>query len=282
MGSNLVVKLMEKHEVIVADIKDSRQNFDHTFMKVDIAKKEQLNTLPSVDVVYNFASPASVMMFNDSNFVDLSNATFSSFIMMLNWSKARSVSKYIFPSSGTVYGSTSNTEMRELNPITIYGVLKLAHEKLSILYSNDFDISGLRIFMGYGPGEEVKRKIGSPVYLFLHDVMSGNIPEIWGDGTQSRDLIYISDIVEVLYNSMELKGINFFDVGTGTNTSFNRIIKTISDITGKGITPKYVPKPKSYVDHTSAKTDLMLKLLKREPTPPESGIKTFYQYLSNK
>lgn len=287
LGSNLVKKLSKYHEITVVDVverysvlKESYENVN--FIKIDISNYNQLGKLPKVDVVYNFASPASVLAFGKDNFVSLSNSAFSSFISLLNWSKNNSVIKYIFPSSGTVYGSTASNLNRTLSPITIYGVLKLAHESLAYLYRENFDVTGLRIFMGYGPGEEIKGDFASPVYQFLSDTIARREPTIWGDGKQSRDLIYIADIVDVMAAALDLSGINYFDVGTGVNTDFNSIIRIISSIVGRDVKVKYIPKPRTYVNHTSADPKFVKNLLKRDLIGSEEGIKRFYDYLIRK
>ena len=287
LGSNLVKKLAKTHDVLVVDIAQQQnimlqRESNVSFIKLDISFFKNLEKLPKVDVVYNLGSPASVLSFNDDNYVSLSNSTFSSFISMLNWCKKNGIEKYIFPSSGTVYGSSSNAKNRSLSPITIYGALKLTHEALAYLYREDFDVSGLRIFMGYGPGEERKGKIASPVFQFLSDVIEGRAPTIWGDGSQTRDLIFIDDVVDVMIHSLHLSGLNFFDVGTGINTSFNDIIKIISKITQKKVNVQRVPKPKSYVKDTSADPKFLKSLIKKNLIGAEEGISKFYNYLLTK
>lgn len=287
IGGNLVGSLIDKHEVTIVDSRvynefARRYEKDVNYTKIDIADKESLFSLPRVDIVYNFASPSSILSYTQEKYLDLSSSTFTSFLNLLEWSKVKSVAKYIFPSSGTVYGSTSNIHARRLEPITIYGALKLTHEILSSLYSSFFDIIGLRIFMGYGPGEEAKGNLASPVYQFVSEVLKGSSPVIWGNGKQSRDLIYIQDVVEVLLKTLSLDGIRFFDVGTGLNTSFNEIIDLIREITNKNFKVKHIPKPSTYVEHTTADPDFMIRLLGKTPTAPPQGISDFINYLLEK
>lgn len=136
--------------------------------------------------------------------------------------------------------------------------------------------------MGYGPGEEIKGDFASPVYQFLSDTIARREPTIWGDGKQSRDLIYIADIVDVMAAALDLSGINYFDVGTGVNTDFNSIIRIISSIVGRDVKVKYIPKPRTYVNHTSADPKFVKNLLKRDLIGSEEGIKRFYDYLIRK
>ena len=285
IGSRLVEKLYRYHDIIVIDKKQPRYNSDVyegiTTLRLDINIKKNVDKFPRADIVYNFASPSSIMQFNKENFNELANSSFAGFLNMLEYSKINNVSKYIFPSSGTVYGSSESVTRKELEPITIYGVMKLAHEKLAALYKNSFDITGLRIFMGYGPGEEMKEHIASPAYLFLSDILKDKSPTVWGDGSQSRDLIFIDDIIEVLEKSLKLTGFNIFDVGSGKQTSFNELIRQINKVTNREIAPKFVEKPKTYLDHTVADISYLRERFSFPLTTVEDGLQKFYYYLSN-
>jgi hypothetical protein len=68
-------------------------------------------------------------------------------------------------------------------------------EKIAEYYSNNVKYVGLRVFAGYGPGEEHKRDYASPVTLFLNAIMNDRPPIVFGDGSRSRDFVYIDDIV---------------------------------------------------------------------------------------
>tara|TARA_B100001971_G_scaffold205075_1_gene222038 strand:- start:77 stop:430 length:354 start_codon:yes stop_codon:yes gene_type:complete len=113
----------------------------------------------------------------------------------------------------------------------------------------------------------------------LDDVSKNNVPVIFGDGKQTRDFIYIEDVITGILNSAELSQQGIINVGSGISTSFNQIIEKISVQTGKEINPQYVKKELSYIDNLQADTKLMKSILKINPTSIDYGIKKFAQYL---
>ena len=115
--------------------------------------------------------------------------------------------KLIYASSGSVYGNTPlpQSENQEPKPANLYGVAKLALEKIASVYSDQVESVGLRIFAGYGPGEEHKGEIASPVAIFLFAALKGEPLVIYGNGEQSRDFIYIDDVVGGLTKAAERK-----------------------------------------------------------------------------
>ncbi len=130
-------------------------------------------------------------------------------------------------------------------------------------------------------GQEKKKKqnLSSVINLFLDDVSKNNVPVIFGDGKQTRDFIYIEDVITGILNSAELSQQGIINVGSGISTSFNQIIEKISVQTGKEINPQYVKKELSYIDNLQADTKLMKSILKINPTSIDYGIKKFAQYL---
>jgi ADP-L-glycero-D-manno-heptose 6-epimerase len=134
------------------------------------------------------------------------------------------------------------------------------------------DILGLRLFAGYGPGEEHKGKYASIIYQFCKQMIKDGRPVIWGDGTQSRDFVFIGDIVNTITENLDKTGI--IDVGTGINTSFNEIIKIINQKLGKKIKPIYVKAPKNYTKETLCKNPIKTYL------PVEFGIEVILRELT--
>src|SRR5208283_3104351 len=157
----------------------------------------------------------------NQNLQQAATETLCGFLNVMEFASQRRVERVVYPSSGTVYSNDAGTASKELSPINIYGVLKLTHERIAATYSSQVKSVGLRIFMGYGPGEEAKGPIGSPVVLFLRDALAGRSPVVWGDGSQARDMVFIDDIVATALTVAERDiAHSTVDVGTGKNTTF--------------------------------------------------------------
>ncbi|RLG22587.1 hypothetical protein DRN72_01520 [Methanosarcinales archaeon] len=120
--------------------------------------------------------------------------------------------------------------------------------------------AGLRFFSVYGENELHKGKYANIVSQFIWTMLEGKSPVIYGDGTQTRDFIYVGDVVrfvELLIKRIKkIKKANrsyIFNVGTGKNHSFNDVVSLINDVLGTDIKPIYVENPiKNYVYHTLA------------------------------
>jgi len=112
----------------------------------------------------------------------------------------------IYPSSASVYAKNPppHTENIIPKPSNPYGTAKVECEKLARSYNNTVNSIGLRIFAVYGPGEETKQNLSSVINLFLEDVKNSKNPVIFGDGTQTRDFIYVDDVITAIINSTSM------------------------------------------------------------------------------
>jgi UDP-glucose 4-epimerase len=149
----------------------------------------------------------------------------------------RTQAKLIYPSSGNVYGKLNppHREDMEPEPINLYGVAKVQAENM--VKHSGIDAVGLRIFTGYGYGEERKGNLASVVCLFLLDMMKGKPPVIWGDGKQERDCIFIDDIIKSVINAAKFEVPEIINVGSGVKVTYNRIIEAINEVLGTNIEP---------------------------------------------
>jgi len=120
----------------------------------------------------------------------------------------------------------------------------------------------VRIFAGYGVGEGHKESYASIIYQFCKQMKNGETPVIWGDGTQSRDFVYIEDVVDTIMKLKDKTGI--FDIGSGVNTNFNDILRMINKELGTDIKPEYVDAPVNYMKDTPCKKPINAKISVKE------------------
>lgn len=198
---------------------------------------EGVEVVPSLqkeaDLVFLFGSPSSNILYNKDLYGCI-NETVSNFLHALEFCKQHGI-KLVYPSSATVYQKANN-----------YAHTKAALEELQAAY--DTDVLGWRIAAGYGVGEEHKGDYASVVYQWCKLMKNGESPVIYGDGTQTRDFVYIDDIAETITGNTHLRG--QADIRTGVETSFNRVIEIINSELGTDIKPIYVPAPQKYVTST--------------------------------
>ena len=292
IGSNLAKFLFNKgaevftidnFSYIDAEMSKSKNKFldKITIIEGDVSKKETWDKLPKdIEYIFQFASPSSITLFKRTPEKCFSETALGLY-QALEYSKQNNVKKVIYPTSGSNYAGNEMPHKEDIypKPRNLYGASKVACEGLASSYSDFVKSIGLRIFCGYGEGENWKKDFGSVAYLFIRDYMNGKSPEIWGDGLQSRDFIFIDDIVKCIIASAETDYTGVINVGTGKAVSFKEILNIIKETLGAKIEPTFVPKEQNYVEHLQADTTLMKEVLGVEPISPEEGIKKFIEYL---
>jgi UDP-glucose 4-epimerase len=148
------------------------------------------------------------------------------------------VQQIVFPSSGgTVYGRTGRepiTELHSTEPQCSYGIVKLAIEKYLELFRvrHGLDYTVLRISNCYGPWLPIKGEQGA-VGVFLDCLRRGEPINLWGDGSVTRDYVYVSDVARAFRAALVQKSpFRVFNIGTGTGTSLLALVELMERLTG--------------------------------------------------
>jgi nucleoside-diphosphate-sugar epimerase len=149
--------------------------------------------------------------------------------------------KFVYISSSSVYGVASDGPVGEdhaLRPASPYGMSKLAAEELVALYERERSVPGtiLRYFTVYGPRQRPEMAVAR----FLRAALRGSPVEIFGDGEQTRDMTYVGDAVEATVAALDAPG-GVYNVGGGSRTTVNELIRSVSRVTGSRIEANYGP-----------------------------------------
>ncbi|MEI2779824.1 MAG: NAD(P)-dependent oxidoreductase [Candidatus Competibacter sp.] len=249
----------------------------------DVLDKSKLGeALKQVDGVIHLGSPSSVLdYFEDQE--GFWNTTVVGLMNILELYKGR----IVFPSTCTVYGQSlaAKENQRLPEPPNSYAAAKIECERLCFLHNlSGGDVKTVRIFTGYGPEEWIK-KYPSPVTLFMKDMCNGTRPVIYGDGLQTKDFVFIDDIVNYLIEALETESQEkIFNIGTGVGSSFLKVIDLINKELGTNTKPIFSKKPQNrrFIQTIVANMDSSEKELKYKPSfSIEHGIKiTIKKYLS--
>jgi len=293
IGSNLGKELLKRGAQIYAidnfsytDSEMAKKKLSNLINKInliagDVSDDKTWRDVPKdIEYIFHFAASSSITLFKKYP-EKCYNETVWGLQRAFEFAKENDVKKVIYPSSGSNYAGNKMPHKEDIyvKPRNLYGAAKVACEGLAASYSDFVKSVGLRIFAGYGPGEEWKGDFGSVIYLFIQDYMRGKTPEVWGDGKQTRDFIYIDDIIKAVIKSSEIDYVGIINVGTGKSISFRELLEIIKKTIGTDISPVFVPKEANYVENLEADTTLMKNLLEIEPIRPEEGIKKFVSYL---
>src|SRR4030042_554622 len=135
------------------------------------------------------------------------------------------------------------------NPLSLYGIHKLASEKYLMMYYNNFGIPStiLRLTNPYGPRQQIKHNKYSLIGWFIRQAMEGKTIQIFGEGTQLRDYIYIDDIVTAMLKCTEADDAigETINIGSGKSTRFCDMVKAVIDCVKNG-NIEFVPWPDNY------------------------------------
>jgi nucleoside-diphosphate-sugar epimerase len=192
--------------------------------------------------------------------------------------------RVVYASSSSVYGDNVSIPMREdalPQPVSPYGVTKLAAEQLCYLYfvNHRVPTTSVRYFTVYGP----RQRPDMAFHKFLKAAIHGEPITLYGDGEQTRDFTYVSDAVAATIAAGE-KGVpgRAYNIGGGSRVSVNQLFDVIQRVAGRPLTIRREPQQKgdmrdTFADTTLAKTDLGF----RPSVTLEQGIEAEYRWLAS-
>ena len=287
IGSNIVKHLLEEnHTVKVIDnlhagklenLEEIKNKID--FKKIDILDFDQLsNEMNDLDGIFHQAALTSV----PESFLHQEEYTQVNVVGTENIFKiAKKFDiKVVFASSAAVFGNTTtipipeNVERRPINP---YGMTKLSDELLAKKYTDlGVKIIGLRYFNVYGPRQNID--YAGVITKFLEKISNKEPPIIFGDGIQTRDFIFVSDVANANLHAMKSKiTSDYYNIGTGTKISVKELAKIMISLSELTLEPEYRELPDgdiitSQADIRKAEMDLLWKPM----VSLEDGLKKFF------
>lgn len=275
IGSNLAEALVaEGHDVVVYDNFNmgSEENLlsiknDISVVKGDLLDFELLKkTTKNADFIFNQAAASSSPMFLQ----DLKRAVsinVEGFINVLSCAKENGVKRVIYASTSSVYGNIAPArEDMKVEPPNFYSASKLANEHLAKIFFTEYGLEsvGFRYASVYGSHEKFKGVYANLVSQFLWAMQKNQSPVIYGDGTQTRDFVYVKDVAQANMLAMKVKktGGEVFNAGTGKKTSLNELVRILNRILGKNIKPTYIKNEvKNYISVQQLDTKKITRVL---------------------
>ncbi len=181
-----------------------------------------------------------------------------------------SIKKLIYSSSASVYGDAVELPMREdhvYNNKTFYGATKIASEHMCRSFYHRYGLNyvGLRYMNVYGARQDYKGAYIAVIMKMLDNLDKGIAPVVFGDGSQSYDFIYVSDVARANVCAMKSPATDdFYNVGAGTQTSIKELAEMILEITGSKLKIQYEPAGQTFVtnrigDPTKAENELYFR-----------------------
>lgn len=276
IGSHVVEELVKKGEdvVVIDNLSTSKgellKNFLNKikFVKGDIRNFELLKKeLKGADFVLHYAALISVIesfekidVYKEVNLKGTKN--------VLEAARLNNVKRVVFASSCAVYGNTNKipqTETIETRPLSPYARFKLEGEKLCNKYYKRYGLKTavLRFFNVFGPRQNPDSPYAGVIPLFIKKVINNKSPTIYGDGNQTRDFVFVKDIVNGSLLACKAK-FGFgepMNIGSGKETKINQILALINKYLNKEVKPVFASERKGELRRTCSDNSKAKKIL---------------------
>lgn len=285
IGSNIAEELVKRgYAVRIIDnfLTGKRENISSFLDKIeliegDIRDYDACNrALEGVDFVLHQAALPSVPRSIEDPLLT-TEINIKGTLNILLASREAKVKGFVFASSSSVYGDDPTLPKKEGtlgNPLSPYAISKLVGEKYCRVFSQIFGLSTvcLRYFNIFGPRQDPSSQYAAVIPNFITRMLKGESPTIFGDGEQSRDFTYISNVVEANILASRAKGVSgeVFNIACGEKTTVNSLVSNLNEILKEEISPSYDEARSGDVRHSFADISEARKMLKYEPLVPFS------------
>ncbi len=254
IGSHIAERFVtENHSVRVYDNLTSgkRENLDGFGKDVelvkgdvrDLAKLEQ--AAAGCEVIFHQAAVVSVP-YSVEHPQETHDVNIQGTLNVLMAARKAGVRRVVFACSAAVYGEEPTLPKRETmaaEPVSPYGVEKITSEYYLQVWSKLYSLEtvSLRYFNVFGPRQDPRSPYSGVISIFVDKALKGEQPQIFGDGSQSRDFVYIANVVDANHRAAMRPGISgrAYNVACGERTTLNDLLRIIGRVVGKEISPKY-------------------------------------------
>lgn len=271
IGKHLVEKLAVKNDVMVIDdFSEGEAEIVHeeaSLREIDIRDEAKLTETVrefNPEIVFHLAAYNDAMG-SIENPIHTIETNIAGTVNLLEACKDIDVQKFVYASSGGLsYGEPENIpthESENIQPVYPYGVSKACGSLFIADYGRRYDIdyAVMRLGSVYGSGAN-----GGVIKNFFERIREGERPIIYGDGTQTRDFIHVSDVVQGLVKAGK-KGKGFYNLGSETQISIEKLLRKIEDILELNLDPCHKNRWQGDIDECELSIDKAKNELKWEP-----------------
>lgn len=298
IGSTLTNYLLKKNNriVIVDDLSMGKKdniifNENVTFVEGSVIDKKLMNQILSendFDYIFHLAAIASVADSVERP-VKTHQVNFESVLMLLELIREyqKDLKRLVFSSSAAVYGDEPTLPKREesiIRPLTPYAVDKFAAEQYVLNYNHLYDIptSAVRFFNVYGPNQNPESPYSGVISILVNcykKLLRGESVEfsLFGDGSQSRDFVYVDDVIQALLLIAEKKETlgKQYNIGTGRSITLNELIQVIDKSLGVKLPVSYKKERSGDIKDSVADISRLLSIGFESNYSIQSGMKNY-------
>jgi UDP-glucose 4-epimerase len=299
IGSHLTAALLDRGATVVGldcftdyyaralkerNLEENRLREGFRLAETAIQSADLPALLDGVTHVFHLAAQAGVRKSWGRDFQSYTVNNVDATQLLLEACVGRPIVRFVHASSSSVYGDRAPIPMREdalPQPVSPYGVTKMAAEQLGYLYHVNYGVPvvAMRYFTVYGP----RQRPDMAFHRFIKAALRGEPIALYGDGEQTRDFTFVSDAVAATVAAGD-RGVNgrSYNIGGGSRVSMNEVIRLIERIAGHPLTINREGAQKGDMRDTYADTSLARQDLGFAPTVSlEEGIRSEYRWLSS-
>jgi len=280
IGSHIVERLLKDgHEVIVLDDFSTghRSNLSDNealaIVEGDISNSDTVKeNMAGIDWVFHKAAVASVpKTVNDP--VGSSAVNYQGTLHLLEAARNNNVKRFVFASSAALYGDEPTLpKVETMCPVTLspYAVDKLASEFACGMYTKLYGLETvcLRYFNVYGPRQDPSSPYSGVISIFTDKLKNKETPTIFGDGEQTRDFVFVSDVVEANMKAVttETGTGQYYNIATGKKITLNQLLETLCEIYNIEFNVNYENVRKGDIKESYAAVEKANTILKWNPS----------------
>jgi nucleoside-diphosphate-sugar epimerase len=283
IGSNIIEYLLSKNIKVIAfdnlstgrfqNIAEFTNNPNFNFIEADLRDASAVNlACQGVDyVIHQGALPSVPRSVQDP--ITTNNVNINGTLNILEAAKKHKVKRLICASSSSVYGNNPVLPKHEnmpVMPVSPYALTKYAQEKYCQIYTELYNLEtvSLRYFNVFGPKQDPTSQYSAVIPKFINAIIDEKTPEIYGDGSTSRDFTFVMNNVEANFNACFHEGIagNVFNIAVGERYTLIDLVNEINRILNKNIEPIFLKERAGDVKHSQADVSKIKEMMNFSPS----------------
>ena len=272
IGSHIADALIEDNQVTIIDnlttgkinnLKDPKHD-NLKIIKEDIRKTNLDELTSGIDYIFHLAAMASVPLSIDKP-VECTDINLNATVKLLKAAANNNVEKIIFSSSSSVYGQNRNMPLKETEqpmPTSPYAASKASCELYLKSFYDSYGLNyvSLRYFNVFGPRQDKNSQYASVIPNFISSLLENKQAEIYGDGEQTRDFVFVTDVVKANMLACESDFNGIINIASGEKLSINSLYEIVKKTLGSDLEPIYLPERQGDIKHSLADINNMEKI----------------------
>lgn len=264
IGSHIADELMEDNHITIIDnlstgnIKNLKnpENDNLKIVKEDIRNSNLKELTTDIDYIFHLAAMASVPL-SVENPIECNDVNVNATVELLKAAADNGVEKIVFSSSSAVYGENRNMPLKETEPLmptSPYAASKASCELYLKSFHDSYGLkyTALRYFNVFGPRQDKNSQYAAVIPNFISALLEGKQAIIYGNGEQTRDFVYVGDVVRANIAACKSDFNGVVNVASGEKLTINRLYGIVKDTLGSDLEPDYQPERLGDIKHSLA------------------------------